>query len=501
MHPRARLLVAAALFAGCGANQRQDVVLGGDTSAVDAADDVPAQDASPDPDTASDASYPIRSHLVDGRTYFWVIGQDWDVWGQRGSLVTDAGPAWLTALVWGTDLGINVRFRGRRIIYFGDTWRFEGGRRQTERWCDAACTDRRPAANCAQCDDALALSSDADPSDGLNLDSVPSVLETDDAGAPIRRHLPITLPGVHSDMRQQDIWGSVFNVPAGAVAIRDDAGEAVLLWYATSMLENGGLPMRSWLGRSRDGTTFENCLPPGGSGPAADRYLPFSQGPAPTGRFINVAAIEVGDHRLEGCDPPPFRAERGLLLFGAGTPYRRSDVYLAYAPLDRVCSRRCQGDDCDHRWVAYYTGRPGAACWSSEESDAAPLLGTVREVPVAGGDTVGVGELSVVAVQGLGFVMLSTEAWCASPDGCSPGDYARGVVLRWAPAQRPWSFSAPIATGAAGYGPYVLDGHTHWDQATRTLRLWHFASTWLGGNDTAYGVQLTRTEVVLDERR
>lgn len=445
-----------------------------------------------------DVSYPIRSHTFeDGRVTYWLIGHDWDVWGQEGSLVTEPGPEWLTELVWGTDLGMSVIFRGRRIFYFGDTWRWEDGQTHTARWCDPGCTEHGPLANCAQCDDAMAISDDADPSDGLTLYEVPYRVERR-GEIERKRFFPIAFPGLHYDIRQDAIWGSPFSVPSGALALEQGGEEAVLLWYATGMREDNGVRSRSWLGRSRDGTTFESCFPPEGPG---DRVMPFSEAPAPGGRFINVGAVEVGAPALEGCEPLAGAGDRGVLMFGAGMPYRQSDVYMAYAPAEALCARRCQGDDCDHKNVVYFTGVPGA-CWSPAEADAAPLLRTMATTaPAPYGTTRGIGELSVKRVPGLGLVMLSNETWCNAPEGCTePEDFRRGgVALRWAPADRPWAWSAPIDTGANGYGPYMLDGHISWDATTRTLSVWHTASTWrgVGLRQSPYGVQLTRSDVVI----
>ncbi len=120
--------------------------------------------------------------------------------------------------------------------------------------------------------------------------------------------------------------------------------------------------------------------------------------------------------------------------------------------------------------------------------------------PAPGGASGGIGEFSVKRVDGVGLVMLSNERICPLRGGCAAqNDFRSGVVLRWAPFDRPWDWSPPLDTGAKGYGPYMLDGLVQWNRDTRTLTAWHTVSTWRGvGLDRSpYGVQLTRSDVVI----
>lgn len=448
----------------------------------------------------NDITYENTLHTrSSGREYRWFVGHDWVEWGTFGQVDQDPGPPWLSELIWGTDLGISVELNDSRYFYMGDTWHLTPSGGLEFEACDPSCLNRN---TCPECNDPIAISIDEDPSDGVTIHRVPFEWVGDPANGDVQP-IAIRIPGVHTDIRDDGIWGSGFNVVTGAVTtVQADETETLLLWYATGKLEENGVIGRSWLARSTDGVTFENCLwdDQGTETTDDDLYHPFSMGPGESARFINIGAVEIDDTPIEGCGLPSIAEERGFLLYGVGLPYRASDVFLAYAPADTICSTRCEGDDCSHRWMMVYSGEDNG-CWSWDEADAVGLLGdAISFEPTAYGQSRGLGELSVQLVDGLGFVMLSNEVWCPQETCETRDDVSVEVVFRYAPRSRPWELGGLHPTGAGGYGPHMIERFTEYNAGV--LSVWHLSSTWWGHNppnwtlfDTPYGVQTTHTTI------
>lgn len=262
----------------------------------------------------------------------------------------------------GTDLGTSFEHRGKLVFLFGDT-QPNGGN-----------TPDRPFDG-----DSVAISGDRNPEDGLSMDFVT---------ASDGKYLAVHVPGV-------SLKG--FEVPTGGFS----DGQYMYGYYTTdAQFPPQGVKMgRSVLIRSKDAKTWE---------------LVYSWS---TDKFINISPFIVDAGKTPGL---PIKKGRALLLWASGAEYRRSDVCLAFIPLDKVT---------DKSQIRYWAGPDK---WSADEKDAAALF----HHPV-------VGELSVAWCKQLG-------RWLMLYNSGNP----RGIVMRTAEqATGPWSDVKVL------YDPWRDDGY------------------------------------------
>jgi len=270
----------------------------------------------------------------------------------------------------GTDLGTSFEHKGKLVFLFGDT--HPVGPNTPDRPVDG---------------DSIAISDDRNPENGLSMNFVT---------ASDGKYLAVQVPGI-------SLKG--FEVPTGGFS----DGHYMYAYFTTdAQFPPQGVKMgRSVLIRSLDAKKWE---------------LVYSWS---TDKFINVSPAIVDAAKTPGL---PIHRGKGLLLYASGAEYRRSDVHLAFIPLDKVT---------DKSELRYWVGPDK---WSVDEKDAVSLF--VHPV---------VGELSVAWCKPLG-------RWLMLYNSGAP----RGIVMRTAEqATGPWSDAKllydPWKDG--GYGKYM---HIDW---------------------------------------
>lgn len=326
----------------------------------------------------------------------------------------------------GTDLGASFEHKGRCYFLFGDTHP------------SGPNNDFRPFDG-----DAIAYTTDTRPEAGVGLHFVT---------APDGSYLSPRAPGLST---------KGFEVPTGGFS----ANKRMYVFYTTDVTcvrGKGAVMGRSVLLCSHDdGRSFQNLYT-------------VSQD-----KIIYIAPYLVNNKDWPGL---PERTERrGLLLWSAGTEYRRGDPYLSYLPLARVEDRSAL------RCFAGRSAKTEIPQWSERESDAVPLFAHPC-----------VGELCVTWNPFLRqWLMLYN---------CEDKPGPRGINFRVADTPwGPWSQNAllfhPETDGGYGrfihaagpnrdalhdpgrenewggeYGPYVIERYTKGD-ATRTT-IYYTLSTW-----------------------
>jgi len=215
----------------------------------------------------------------------------------------------------GTDLGQSFEHEGRVVFLFGDT-----------------ITDNKIRVDPFRDLDSIAFSADEDASKGIRLQFNP------------------THP--HVDNVDQ----TTMCVPADGISLRGN----MCVFFTTDHVHED--PRFDSMGRSVLARSEDNGLNFGSPLYELSRD-----------KFINVSLQLVTNGDFPGL---PDREGQGVLLFGSGG-YRRSNVYLAYIPLDRLEDRSA---------LLYFAGldnehRPR---WAREEALAQPLLlsGSVGELCV-----------------------------------------------------------------------------------------------------------------------
>jgi hypothetical protein len=153
--------------------------------------------------------------------------------------------------------------------------------------------------------------------------------------------------GSYLSPRAPGLSTQAFEVPTGGFS----AGGRMYVFYTTdaTRVPNKGVVMsRSVLLRSDDdGRSFQNLYT------------------VSRDKIIYVTPCIVNNADWPGL---PDRAGRGLLLWSAGTQYRRGDPYLSYLPLARVEDRAAL------RCFAGLNAKTARPEWSEREADAAPLF-------------------------------------------------------------------------------------------------------------------------------
>jgi hypothetical protein len=170
--------------------------------------------------------------------------------------------------------------------------------------------------------DSIAYSSDTNPEDCLALDFV---------AGPDKYFLSPTLPGI-------SLGG--FEVPSGGLSVNGK----MYVFLTTEHTEQKAMG-RSLLALSTD------------SAKSFQFVADISRD-----KFINLAPLLVNNADVPGV---PLNQGQGILLWGSGD-YRKSDPYLAYAPLNEFEDRKAW------RFFAGIFG--GSPRWSANESDAASLF-------------------------------------------------------------------------------------------------------------------------------
>jgi hypothetical protein len=435
----------------------------------------------------------------------WFVGEDSD---------GDPPTTCLTEIA-GSDLGVSAQLNDNTFFYMGDTGS------DFFSWLD--CEGR--------CDDAILVSNDNDPADGIDAGVALSLGST--------WIKPQRIPGVHTDPWDPTYWvppvDAQFTVPSGAIVYNRryelsgymvEYFPTIMLWYTTAS-NNGDylydIPFfwdpnqdwngidpddprkapRSWVGCSHDGVTFYNCY---------DNDTPFSvdtlSHPA---RFVQVSPVEVTNEMFNIvcgpsltsilCDPDIYDEgsyNRGLLILGTGRNYGFSTVFLAFV----------KDVDLGHTTAGlpniYYYSELG---WVTNEEDADSVVGAYFEEcdsssydPNTTCQSSLVGEIISNQRDNL-FRELSVKI---IEEGLSVGEEPYllmlsnhgigGVMYRTAKLSTPQNWSDPIGTGRDGYGPYIIDKFTEYDAPTDTLNVWHVLSIWKG-SPTPYGVYTTFSQI------
>lgn len=188
-------------------------------------------------------------------------------------------------------------------------------------------------------------------------------------------------------------------------------GEYMYVFFTTDLNPETLSPTRSILARSNDGGIH-----------FGKPIYTLS-----TDKFIHVSAQVIDNHIIEGL---PEKTGEGLLIWGTGE-HRKSDIYLAYIPLDEIANRSS---------LRFFSGKEegdlSKPVWTYDESNAKPLF------PAACA-----GELSVRWNYCLEkWIMLYNCELCNT----------RGVVVRL--ADRPWGPWSPpriIFDPEDGYGKFI----------------------------------------------
>ena len=330
----------------------------------------------------------------------------------------------------GTDLGASFEHKGRCYFLFGDTHPFGPN------------NDFRPLDG-----DAIAYATDTQP---------------DAASGGVRLHFVTAPDGAYLSPRAPDLSTGGFEVPTGGFS---DRGRMYVFYTTDARIVPGkGAVMNcSVLLRSDDdGRTFQNLYT-------------VSQS-----KIIYVAPGIVDNSAWPGL---PEKTGRGLLLWSAGTEYRRGDPYLAHLPLARVEDRSAL------RYFAGTSAKTKRPHWSDREADAAPLFAHPC-----------VGELCVTwnpflrqwlmlyncderpGPRGINFRVSDTPWGPWSPTAVlfhprTDNGYGRFIH---APGPTRDALHDPGRENDWGgeYGPYVIERFTKGDAARGRTTIFYTLSTW-----------------------
>jgi hypothetical protein len=192
-------------------------------------------------------------------------------------------------------------------------------------------------------------------------------------------------------------------------------GEYMYVFFTTDLFPEAFLPTRSILARSNDGgINFGKPI-----------YT------LSTDKFIHVSVQVIDNHVIRGL---PDKTGEGLLIWGTGE-HRKSDIYLAYAPLAEITNRSS---------FRYFSGiaddekeeNHAQPIWTSDESMAKPLFPAQCAA-----------EISVRWNYQLEkWIMLYNCELCNT----------RGVIVRLADTPwGPWSAPKIIFDPEDGYGKFI----------------------------------------------
>lgn len=280
--------------------------------------------------------------------------------------------------IYGTDLGVSFLHDGKLYFLFGDTTRRgpDGGIPQSAMPTAPYNEDETDY-------DSIAYTTSDRAYDGINL-----IFNSD-------------FP------RVDDISQLTAEHPIEGVSIGND----MYVFFTTDLMEEGRiLPRRTVLARSTDGGyNFGNSL------------YTFSKD-----KFIHVSIQIINNENIQGLPDP---IGKGLLIWGSGV-YRKSDVYLAYMPLDEITNRSSL------RFFAGFDPGSSRPVWESNESMAKPLFSAGC-----------IGELSIRWNYYLEkWIMLYNCGLCNT----------KGVIVRLADKPwGPWSTPKIVFDPADGHGRFI----------------------------------------------
>ncbi|MCP4601747.1 MAG: hypothetical protein GY847_14730 [Proteobacteria bacterium] len=440
----------------------------------------------------------------------------------------------------GSDLGSSVYLNGRTFFYLGDT--FWPGRVECHRSrFDPQAMQAVACAPNACCNDAIVISADDDPTNGI------------DVGIPLHKtdtnqtaFLPLIIPGIHDNPSFLGQFWQLnrdpnFTTTGGSGLITglvNQPGPTVLLWYTIANWPQRTIDRvrhpyrapRSFVVSSKDGFRFKSLVTEKDGTPS-----PFSldRENAPA-KFLCTSPVEITADQMslycngtaKSTDKQSIlckledeeRAQGGILVFGSGRNYRLSPLYLAYVSHAHLAK--------GGGWHIRYLGKnsTGEWIWKHREDEAYPIIGssyienqnyldscvnwtgfwrcaaTIRDLAWTGAvdEATGLfGEVSVKLILDVPkgseptLVMLSNHHY--SPTNIKKGDlfeninnlktYLRQgeVYYRTASLSAPHEWSrVPKPIGVTGYGPYIIDRHTRYDKELGKLHLWYVLSLWRG---------------------
>ena len=353
----------------------------------------------------------------------------------------------------GANLGASFDHGGKTWFLFGDALPTGGGY-------------PNPSAG-----DAIASSSDADPTDCVGLDFVAR-----QGGS----FLSPTLPGVDLGLN---------NVPLAGVS---SGAAAMYVWFSSACMT------RSVLARSDDGArTFSlvHTLSDCSCDAACTQVGPSTNCQNPACHFVNLAANVVAEADAGALPGTGAR----VVLFGSGQ-WRKSNVFLATTSLSQI------EDKAALRYFAGSGGDSGCAPkWSDKESDAVPLFNTVMENKNI---EACVGELSVHFDAALGLwiamyncgnrldVRAARVPWGPWSDAQSLFDPAKDAGYcqfiynpKGMPACPQLSDPDRLGAGGGAFAPYAIRRYS--TKTAQGARLYFTMSPW-----NPYNTLLMQTELV-----
>ena len=287
-------------------------------------------------------------------------------------------------IIWGTDLGLPLTIRGTgsetpdlTLYLFGDTDQLD--LQWLEKTRQVRKLSRPPGKFSGPLGtyegDAIGLSDDADPRDGIHLKHVYRNREPGERSRVCKKvdktgFRSVYLPGVHKNSCKQT-KPEINTTPTGAWTIGDN------LFMVAGVQDPDDLSKaRSYLAVSTDlglNWTVLNAGQPFSSGGPQAHFIHAFGLPVDTNDYQDIS--RSGPCRLplpEGTD------KRGLLLFGSGL-WKASDVYLGF--ISRKDLLDAAENPRHHLSPWYfagtdYTGPDGGRCWSRSEADARAIITT-----------------------------------------------------------------------------------------------------------------------------
>ncbi len=280
--------------------------------------------------------------------------------------------------IYGTDLGVSFLYDGKLYFLFGDT-----NTRGPDSGLPQSALPGYPYNENETDYDAIAYTTTEHAYDGINL--------------VFNSKYPL-VDGISQLTAEHPIDG--FSI-----------GQEMYVFFTTDLKKSGRIqPTRTVLARSIDGGyNFSKPL-----------YTLSKD------KFIHVSVEKVDSENIDGI---PKTSSKGLLIWGTGE-HRKSDVFLAYAPLDEITNRSS---------IIYFSGMDTDSkmpIWKSDESSAMPLFSSNC-----------MSELSVRWNYYLGkWIMLYNCDLCNT----------RGVIVRLADSPwGPWSSPKIVFDPSEGYGRFI----------------------------------------------
>ena len=356
----------------------------------------------------------------------------------------------------GVDLGASVEHNGRVYFLFGDT---------------APSGPLNPPWRDTATDSVVWVPANSDPEQGLHLNFL-----TAPDGKYLSPRIKLTSQSSCAGASEVDV--STFDVPGGGFS----DGASIYVFYTTCWNGSFDAPLmgKSLLVRLDD--KANNCFTWIYTLSCLPNAACYDDGIPVCGKFINVAPVVVTNSDFPGLPPS---TGRGVLLFGSGR-YRKSEVYLAYLPLEGLENRQ--------NLLYWGTDGVGGTNWVTSELSAIPLF--VSPEP-------GVGEFSVSWNSFLMKWIMVYNQRTPMPDGPNLIYYRLGDHP-WGPWHAPavlfdpacdrgfghfMHYSNPISCDTVGdglqgdpnrvgdvYGPYLISHFTRANITTTTI-YWTM-STW-----------------------